>query len=142
MVLRRKTILSKCCTDKCLWDYNVMYGKYETKQCHSIDIKQQTLTEDDCKFISTLRVHTLNLGKCSITYDGAKHLFNNCYKYVHRFALWHCTIGTEGIKVLSDNITKNNTLHTLKIVGMSFSDEESKYLSLIQHNIVGKSLKL
>ena len=60
--MNREEILSQCCTSECNWE--------NIKACHKIEIYDMKLSEDDLKFLTTIRVHTLDLSCNNIGNNG------------------------------------------------------------------------
>ena len=93
-------ILKRCCNDTCIWS---------NEECHQITVNELTLSEKDLKFLSTIKVHTLELKDNGIGENGAKYLAQNTT--IHTLYLWDNKIGDNGAKYLA----QNKTIHTLDL---------------------------
>ena len=111
----KEDILKKCCTKTCSWNNPIT--------CHNVILNHINLTGNDCKFLSTICVHTLKLFNNNIDPDCAKYLARN--KTIHTLELNYNNIGDNGAKYLA----RNNTIHTLNLGGNEIGDDGAKYLS-------------
>ena len=111
--MNREEILKQCCNDTCTWDNQI--------SCHMIKICNINLSINDIKFLSTIKVHTLDLYNNKIGDDGVKYLAEN--KMIHTLDLSENNIGDNGAKYLAGN----KTIHTLILSHNRIRDNGAKY---------------
>ena len=89
-----KQILKQCCGETCTWN--------NQKACHKVELYYTVLSLNDLKFLSTIKVHTLELHWNYIEDNGAKYLADN--KTIRSLSLCDNNIGNNGAKYFTEAI--------------------------------------